>query len=694
MATITKDVLGWLQYGYDQKKDYFEKDRSRWIENAKMYWGVDYGQWPMQVVQQLLEEGRQAPTFNIMSYKMDGLRGSLLRNQFDMKYVPISGDSDDWALKMQQMWYSDKDNMNWDWSYDIFLRDFLIQYGAEWMYIDTSQSPFGNIAFRPDTPYNLFPDPGWKTPFHKDLRELDKIAFYSANELKRLYPNKASEIDDVYLRQKYATKYQNASVDYRFDAPEIGPAYQQLDKRWDSKQLIIERHEIIEEVKDWEYNIRDGEWFPDGGHKQGSMEDIAFKKQYMEQRSLAPDDIHFIPKNVKRYHITSGCPTLDIVLENKDSIIQIGSIPCFMTGPAKMGTQYRGLGDMVKDIQTNTNKYMMMMSEILNKAARGGMFVNEDIVGGDRARMSEVEMQWNNPAARIWVKPVDAGMIDKYVKEIPSAHIPNDLMVFHGLMSEYADKLSMQPPAAEGRTESSREPAKLYQSKFEAHMISRGAIDTMLAVHEHSKAEAYILQSQNTYSGIPREFSTLDGKSKFEINASGPYGMEWDISKAGRMKVIIEPSQKGVDVRINQRGVYMELKMGTRDPLMAAIYDKRIVNTIEMPEEEKEEAKAALEMITKEAAMAKMLNMKQMEMQLGQMMAPPEAQAGMEAEAAGAEGALPPEGGQIPVSPGKRPTMKEGVKGTPLEGNRQMAKIAQNVQQPSAPNMEQGVSNQ
>lgn len=681
ISSLNKDILSWLMYGYNAKKDYFQNDRNRYIENSRMYWAVDYGQWNPQVVQQLLTEGRQAPTFNIMAYKMDGLRGSLLRNQFDMKYVPVSGESDDWALKLQQMWYSDKDSMNWDWSYDIFLRDFLIQYGAEWMYVDTSNDPFGNIAFRPDTAYNLFPDPGWKTPFHKDLRELDKVAFYSAKELKRLYPNKAKEIDDAYLRQKYASKYQTSSQDYHFDAPEIGPAYQQLDKRWDTKQLIIERHEIIDETLDMEYNIRDGEWFPTTEHKPQSPDDIAFKRHYMEQRGLAPDDITFLPKNNRRYHITSGCPVLDVLLEDKDSIIQIGWIPCFITGPAKMGTQYRGLGDMVKDIQLNTNKYMMMMSEILNRAARGGMFINEDIVGGDRARMSEVELQWNNPAARIWIKPVDPNMVNNYVKEIPSAHIPNDLMTFHNLMSEYADKLSMQPPAAEGRTESTREPAKLYQSKFEAHMISRGAIDAMLAIHEHSKAEAYLLQAPKTYSGVTREFSSRNGKTKFEINRAVPGGMEWDISKAGRQKVIINPSQKGVDVRINQRGVYMELKMGTRDPLMASIYDKRIVNTIEMPEEEKEEASAALELISKEAAMAKMLNIKNMEMQIQTMGMPQPEQ-----EQADAEGALPPEEGQGPVSEGKRPNLPEAVKGTPLEGKRDLARITKGIQKAPAPN--------
>ncbi len=669
MATDTlgskKDKLNWLQYGFNQKKDYYSNDRQRWIENAKMYWGVDYSQWPLPVVQQLLEEGRQAPTFNIMAQKMDSLKGSLLRNQFDMKYAPVSADADQWSIILQQMWYSDKNEMRWDWSKDVFLRDFLIQYGAEWMYIDTTNSPFGNIAFKPDVPYNLFPDPNWKTPFHKDLMELDKVAFFTSKELKVYYPDKASEIDDAYLRQKYENKFSRAAMDYKFEAPETGPSYQQLDRRWSEKQQVLERHEIIQEVREWEYNIRDGEWFPETGNKAGSNEDIIAKKHYMEQRGLTPDDVHFLPQNSKRYHITSGCPTLDIELEDKDSIIQIGYIPCFITGPAKMGTQYRGLADLAKDMQLNINKYMMMMSEILSRAARGGMFINEDIVAGDRARMSQIELQWNNPAARIWVKPVDPDM-NKYVKEMPSAHVPNDLIAFHGLMQEYADRLLFVNAASEGRSEGSREPNKLFQSKFEANIVARGVIDTMLQIHEHSKAEAYLAQARITYSGVPRTFTAKDGKSKFDINVPTPDGMAWDINACGRHKVIIAPSQSGIDVRINQRGIYMELKQTTRDPLMMAVYDSKIVKTIDMPEEEKDEAEAALELIKEEAATMKMLNIANAKMQIQQLTNPQMAQGGPADQQAQAEGQLPPE--EPPMTPGAGPDLEQGAMGTPMQG--------------------------
>jgi hypothetical protein len=150
--------------------------------------------------------------------------------------------------------------------------------------------------------------------------------------------------------------------------------------------------------------------------------------------------------------------------------------------------------------------------------------------------------------------------------------------------------------------------------------------------------------------------------------------MDWDVTTVGRHRVIIVPSQKGIDVRINQRGVFVELKMGTRDPLMAAVYDDRIVDTVEMSDSQKDEAKAALQLIKKEAAMAKMLNIKNMQFQMSQIDA--QMQQGAQQVQQQAEGALPaPPGASTP----NQPSIQAGAKGTPLEQAKPLTKIEEKV---------------
>lgn len=605
---------------FKRKQEYFEPDRNRFLENARIYWGVDYGQYPYNVVQELLDQQRQAPTFNLMTQKMDGLRGQLLRNQFDVKYVPMRGDIDELTLALQDMYYSDKDDMNWDYSYDWFLRDFLIQNGWERMFVSTENTVLGNLAFTTENPINIFPDPGWVSMFPKDLRELDKAGFYHPEELKEIYPDKAHILEE--LRKFEFAGALRPFGDYGYH--QIGIPYKELEARWGSKHLVIENHRMIYEIREWEYDTRTMTPFPETGYKPGSPEDIEFKKAYVEQNQIPSDRIKLIEEPNRRYHITTIVPSLsmDLVLEDRDSEIQIGRLPFFPLGPARFGSQYRGLADLMRDLQLNINKYIMMMEEILNKSARGGYFLDPDIVGNDDTKKKEVERDWNNPAARIWTEAGKSqGGLDRFMKEFPSHSVPSDLFSFHQLMHEYADKLSYQTPAAEGRTESAKESGKLFQSKFEASVITRGIIDRMLEMHWHDKAEAYMDQAKITYAGIPREFSRRDGKGKVtinqEVNEEGRTLTLRDISRLQKHRIVLTPSKKGIDVRTNQRGLFAELKQTTQDPLIQYDYDGQIVSTFEMNDAQRAEIEEDIELAKTEARLAKMLSIRQMQQAMG-----------------------------------------------------------------------------
>ena len=87
-------------------------------------------------------------------------------------------------------------------------------------------------------------------------------------------------------------------------------------------------------------------------------------------------------------------------------------------------------------------------------------------------------------------------------------------------------------------------------------MIARGSIDKALEMHWHYKADAYMKQAKITYSGIPRQFSQKNGKESIMINRQVEGGMENDIGSLETQRVILVPSQQGVDVRISNRSMY------------------------------------------------------------------------------------------------------------------------------------------
>lgn len=648
--SLNQDKVFDLLSRFNRKKDYFQRDRDRFIEIASMYWGIDYGMYPDFVVRRLIEEGRQPTQIYMMAQKLDGLRGSLLHNQLDINFVPVEGSADQASLMLQDMYYSDKDLMNWDETYDIFLRDFLIQYGVERLIVSSSEHPLGNIKFQYENPINIFPDPGWKTPFWKDLRDLDKVGFYTPDELKRIYPDMAEEIEGTRMRE-YFEKRGEISVQ-EYGVHETGMPYKELETKWGQRHRVIEHHYMEDESVYWEHNVRDGVVpFPETGKPNQSQEDLEQKKRYAEQNGLGPDDIAFIKIRRSRYKVLTGVPTLSshLVLADDYGREQVGALPFFINGPFKMGAQYRGVGDILKDLQLNTNKYVRMMQEILDRSARGAMWVDPNIVGNDPVRMRQVETNWNRSDAKLWTEPGVLEMGKRYVQEFPSSHIPNDLMFFNNLMGQYADSQSYQTPAAEGQSEHSRESGKLYQSKYEATVVARGAIDRALEQHQRNKAEAYLRQAKITYAGVQREFSTRDGKQKFFVNYKTEEGVVNDLGKLRRHRVILTPSQQGIDVRVSQRSMLAELKQSTRDPLMAATYDEGIIDTLNMTDDKKAEAKKNIE-ITKELERVR----KQAElMQIRQMLA----QAGVQQQ----QGPAQP---TASVTPGPAPALNDGLEGT------------------------------
>lgn len=666
MSAETQLLVDNIYQGCTKKQEYYSTDRERLIEMSRLYWGVDYGHYSQYVVSKLLSEGRQPVQIPLLTNKLDGLRGALIRNQFDIKYMSMDGKFDKLSMALQDMYYSDKETMNWDWSYNIFLRDFLLQFGVEEMVISQRHSKLGNLSFIPRNPALCFPDPNWKDGNGWSLRECDIIGFYTADALMEMFPDKADALRAEKERQQIINKI-NQVVVREYGPHQSGIPYQNIEAKWGEQHMVIEHHEMRTETRTWEHNIRDGIVpFPETGFKAGSSDDISKKKHYIEQNQLDPEtEIRRMPQTKRVYYKTIVCPglTKDVVLFDGPHYMQIGRLPLFLSTPSRFGSQMRGIADLLKDVQLNTDRYILMMQEILNRSARGAFVMDPAIVGGDAAKMAEFESEWNNGAARLWsvmgASQTGQGLAG-YIKELPSNHIPNDLMGFSQLMEGYGDKYSYQTPSTEGRSESSKESGKLYQSKYEAAIISRGVIDRELEIHSKDKAEAYMLQAKITYAGIPRTFPKIGGGKSITVNelaldSEGGFARNNDISALPRQRIIIQPSQRGVDVRVSNRGMFTELKMNERDPLMNAIYDKQIFGTFEMTDEARKEGEAALALITREAALAKAANIQMMELKMEQMGNPP----------------VPPEPDQgqqqTPVA-GPEANMQEAAAGTPMQG--------------------------
>jgi len=589
-----EEKVRWIYSLYNKYHDFWRTDRERMIRNMRLFWGADYAQWPQYIVDRLRAEGRQAPTYNIVSDKVESMASMILKNDFDMKFEPMTGEIDSLTLEAQDIMYSDKELMDWDASKVDFLVKGITHVGCERMIVSDRYNPMGNVGYVSEDPFMLLRDPSWKSTDGRDLKSLFKFGYYDPDEIIDHYPNKSEEIKQ---HQEKILK----------EGPEFGPQDIYLnpyvDTRWGSKWLVIEWHHIREEERWWEYDLRNGTPFPET--------DVQGKQRYVEKNGLGDDEITWIKQKLNRYYVTSIIPALgyQFLLEDRLHEIQVDRLPFFFWGITRFNGQYRGLGDLLYDPQININKNEMDMADIRSRAARGSFFIDPEIVDGDPEKMQEIELNWNSAAARIWTEHGKLAEGKKYLLEIPTSHIPSDLVQNTDRMLFMADRLSKVQAAQQGRAESGQESGRLFQSKYEAGIISMGIINKTLMRHENDKAEAYLTQIKSTYAGPERQFARAGGGQPININQrmileTGEVGIRNNISRLPRHKIIITQSPKGIDVRTNKRIVNAELmKQSIDKPLISLVFFGNVYETIEASDDEKEEFKKALELEKSVAAL-------------------------------------------------------------------------------------------
>ena len=653
---IENEKISFVENSFNKAFDYYRPDRERLVRNRRMYSGVNNQQWPDDIVGQLNDEGRQIPTYDIIKQKISGLAGQLLRSQYEIKFEPMDTAINSLTLKLQDMWYSDKETWNYDLSFFSFLINFLIQWGAEEMFVAEDESGELGLAYRSLDPTLITLDPFWMSIDPKDMKNLYRTPYLTVDQIFRLYPHKKEELLYEYARQKAEC------IEYGDN--EGSTPYRDLETRWGDQHRLIEHHHMKYIERYWEWDMVNKRFFPETGFKNQSEDDRIAKKHYIEQNNISADMISWKKQKKSVYEVITIAPTLTnrVLLEDKPHYIQIGQIPIFVAAPFKNANELSGIGDMLKTPQENINKYMLMMQELLDKSARGGMFIDPNMFDNDPSRLQQARLKWNRSGARIETAPGALESGRKYIAEFPSSHIPSDLMGFETLMRDWADRLSLQVPAAEGRAEAANETGVLFRSKYEAAVIARGAIDMVLKLHVKNKAEAYMKQAKVTYAGYEKTFA---GNPPFVINervaTENGIGIKNDISKLPRHRVSIQFSKSSLDVKTGIREILGTLKQTTQNPLMAAFLDMSIASTLELPEGLMEELKRIYQLIMRTAGTQEVAAMKNAEaqiVQLDQMMAGALQQLG--------QTGMPKE--QVPEQMTMRETTENEVKqGTPEE---------------------------
>ena len=659
----------WIAQQFDRYQTYWQPDLERFVMNARMLWGLQFGQWPASVVQRMLDQGRRPSTFNVLLDKAETFIGSVIGNGFEPRYSPSQGRLDTLTLKLQDMYYSDRALMDWERTEIETLLDSSCGVGYESMQISSKYHELGNIAFIKRNPRRILLDPSWHDSNVDNLRSFMTWGRFSTEEIMDMFEVHSERLKE--LRDREARE----GINY---GENIGITdYKSIDQKWGDEHLVMEIHWVEKKKRQWEYDKKNHCTFPDTGHTFHSKEDIAAKTRYIQMMELNQNDITYVNQIKVSKFIQAVAPTLDpelMLIDGKD-IVQCGNCNLFPLG-MKLEGQYQGLVDRISDLQRAINKAEMNIEDQQQRSARGSFLLDKALAGGDADLEEQIESAWNDTGARIWVAEGSTADLGQHggILELAPSHVSNDVFNQQERRYRLIDKFSKVPAAMDARTESSQEPNKMFENKVAIGQIGQKFYSKIYEQHKKDKAMAYARQAKITYSGSEREFSSKGSEPPFTINRqnvnedTGNNEVYDDIAALPEMKVAMVPAKDGVNLRMQMRDDYSVILQAVQaDPnnrlLVLTLLDG-IMDTITLPEDKKEELDKTIYLLKMDAAFQVMGRVKQ-GMAQGQPQQP----------------GLPPPGGQ--PSPDQLNQMIKG-QGQPVPG---MGEDGQVPQQSSARRM-------
>lgn len=608
--------VNWIKRQFDRYDQYWTPEIEFAIRNARMYWFVNFGMWPVEVVEKLRQEGRRPPSIPVIPDKVESLVGNFIANQFDMKVSPRTGKHTSLTMKAEDILLSDKYNLDWETSEILTLLDSFIKVGYERMHVTDLKDPFGNIAWETINPRHTFLCPAWKSPYVRDLTDYFVWDDKTVAQMKSLFPGASARLNEQYEREL------REGVDYGYNYGSI-PRWKSAEEKWDGMHRVIEYHHVRIVDRMYEYDKKNMCWFPDTGYKQNTNEDKFAKLIYAQQHQLSPDDIVMLKQKKRTKYVEAICPDLDreLFLSHGKDTVQTNNVNIYPLGIRYYG-QFQGIVDRLYDLNIGINKGEMNIQDIQSRAAKGAMILDRALSGGDPELERQIEAGWNDPAARIWV---DEGSTERLPKggiiQLPTVAPNADMFNQTNRYYDLSDRFSKVPAAQDSRSESGQESGRLFKFKFEAGIIQQKYLQHFYQQHKRDKMEAAFCQARITYSGVPRTFNS-PGRESITINTeaidmfTGNKIILDDISTLPEMSIVLTPSKHSLSVRQNVKETSGELLQYTKDPLIALVLEEHIALTSELAEEEKEEVKHAFSLAKLEAAMAKNMNIKDAQMKV------------------------------------------------------------------------------
>lgn len=668
------NMVDYVEQQYNKALELSQEDRDEALRMREMYTGFGKSQWSTTAKSKLQERGNITPQINLSKGKIKRLAGSIVKNYFNVSFVPVSSTETELTRTLNDLFLSDSNTYDYSKSYMGCVIDALIHQGIEQMVTTTRYDPLGSIKFERIMPGHVIIDPSWKSDDTWDITEVFKLAYLTPPEIVAKYgfknPNIQSEIDTI-LKD---------GIIYDDDTENESTAHSTLQARYGQKYRIIERHYLESTAEVIKFAKVDGQDIdiPNGEQEQEEFFSL------LEAGGIVPE---VISRRVERrtYKVQSSCRELSPfkLLEDAESDIQIGRLPFFPLSSDRYGGTNSGVMALLEDVQKLLNGREASIDDVIATSATGAYLFDPILTGNNDVLTQRAIEDMHKPDAVIKTAPGMLASGRQMIMPIARQQFPGELYQEVQRMAGYFDALSGQTATLDGMQESSQDTGVLFARRALQSEIALTALTKCLESHQKDKFEAWMLYAKVLYSGAYREIGVEEANpialNEREYGETGEViAVHNDLSELPRHKVIITPSKDGLTVREVDRARSIELLQYIQSPIKRVLLEQQALETLDNSIKDKTQLREyndlelAVAVATMENNLASMqaataqarLQVEQMDMQneqmAQQMQAPAEGEVPVEGEA-------PVEEAPVEEAPTEEAPVEATVEEAPIE---------------------------
>ena len=626
------NINNWTQkFNSAVDNDRLNGDRDRIFDNFAMYSGVNKGQWDEEAIERLRGEGRPAHQFNLIMPTITMKLGQLEDSPFQTKFVSREPENQDEVDVLQKLYDYDYATGNWASKLSNMKRDGLIHTGILQAYINYERDPMGNFDLRTRNPTQTYFDHNWQTEDIKDCRWAFTSQWLTPDQIKEQFKTKSVEVDDAIRMSQFSTD----------DGYERRPTFDRSAQWYNS---VSDQFKVIEAI--WTEREKIRKVFDAQGKQVEKYNQIMYQQMPLEALSQILKNQGIGYKIDEEYmdctKVFTFAPGLSnsVVLAEGYYPLQLGRLPFIVWSFENLYGQRQGLVDLLKDEQEVINKRQSQITHSLGTSGLNNYFVESDTFDSP-AEISNFKNNQAKGGQTFLTVPGSNNQNKIMLQQRPG--VPNDLFKASQDPERLMDKIASVGSSVRGESEKSGESNALFNSKASQ---SKNSIATQLSsirFQTQILGEMYFYGAKQVYGGAPRVIKDNVNGATIELNrkyldSDDSIKTKNDINSLPRHDVIVNESPSGRSKQQENMMKYMELKKVSTNPILQSQFEKYMIPSLGLPEDETAKLMEAADIFTE-------FQMKQIKAQSAQMDA---TTAQFEAQAKQAGQPPQPQGGQPP----------------------------------------------